>query len=211
LAGDAYRLVHTDDFRAEVDALHARLTADTLTGVSTREHLLAVLRLRLHMANREGGSVSIVVADLDHFKRVNDQFGHAGGDAVLREISSRMKSVLREADVIGRLGGEEFVIVLDGAALQGAAALAERVRQRVSSRPCPFGLQEISVTVSQGVAESAPNETMESLLGRADACLYSAKRSGRDRVMTEAAAAPQDPATLAAPASEPPAQKVPAN
>ncbi len=183
LAGDSYQLVHTDDFRSAVDAMHAKLTADALTGVSTREHLLAMLKLRLHVAEREGGSVCVILADLDFFKRVNDNYGHAGGDAVLRQVADRMRASVREPDVVGRLGGEEFAIVLEGAGLAGAVALAERIRERVASQPCTHAKLDISVTLSQGVAVSTRGESLESLLSRADAALYAAKHGGRDRVV----------------------------
>jgi diguanylate cyclase (GGDEF)-like protein len=184
LAGDTYRLVHTDDFRAAVDQLHEALTVDTLTGVSNRLHLLTALNQKLRHAQDFGTPVSLVLADLDHFKQVNDRYGHLAGDAVLKTVSGRMRSTLREADVVGRLGGEEFAMVFDGTSLAGARALAERLRDRVAAVPCEYGQELISVTVSQGVAEFSGHESVESLLARADAALYAAKRTGRNRVMT---------------------------
>ncbi len=188
LAGDSYRLVHTDDFRAAVDALHDRLTADPLTGVSTRAHLLTSLRFRLN----GDGPMCLILADLDHFKQVNDAWGHLAGDAVLRTISARIRGALRETDLVGRLGGEEFALVLDGATLSGARALAERVRACVSATPCTFGDAQIPMSLSQGVAMARPGDTMESLIDRADRALYAAKRAGRNRVELEAGASDAD-------------------
>lgn len=207
IAGDTYRLVHTDDFREAVDQLHAALTVDPLTGVSNRLHLLTSLNQKLRNSIESRTPVSLVLADLDHFKLVNDHYGHLAGDAVLRAVSGRMRATVREADIVGRLGGEEFAMVFDGTALAGARSFAERLRERIAAVPCEYGEDLISVTISQGVAEFSGQESVESLLARADAALYAAKRSGRNRVMVAETDTPplRPPERVARPSSPSPA------
>jgi diguanylate cyclase (GGDEF)-like protein len=182
VAGESYRLVHTDDFRDAVDLLHAELTVDSLTKVSNRAHLLTSLKMKLRAAATTHLPLCLILADIDHFKQVNDQHGHPAGDAVLRLVTDRMRSTLREADLIGRLGGEEFAIVLEDTTLAGARILAERIREQIADQPCEHGGKAISVTLSQGIAEFSEEESIDSLIARADAALYAAKRGGRNRV-----------------------------
>jgi diguanylate cyclase (GGDEF)-like protein len=123
------------------------------------------------------------MADLDHFKQINDGFGHPAGDAVLREVARRMTSVLRASDAMGRYGGEEFLAVLSGTDGAGALRVAERLRQTISGEPIRVGTVELDVTCSFGVAVSrSGHTTVEALVAAADAALYRAKRAGRNRV-----------------------------
>jgi diguanylate cyclase (GGDEF)-like protein len=166
----------------ESDRAHRRRsTLDPLTGLFNRnalEQRLSELDRRSTSAE-EGLSHSLLLCDLDHFKQVNDRLGHAAGDAVLQDVAYTMRAVLRAGDTIYRVGGEEILIVLPGAAEADAIAIAERLRRAVRDRR-PAGVQ---VTISVGVAVSKPGPVdTEELVGLADAALYSAKAGGRDRV-----------------------------
>jgi diguanylate cyclase (GGDEF)-like protein len=121
--------------------------------------------------------------DLDYFKRVNDTFGHTVGDAVLRHVAGLARSRLRGIDLFGRLGGEEFAVLLPGTALTGALEFAERLRQHVAENPTPCDNGPIAITVSIGVTELDPQDSGPSnVLARADRALYGAKEAGRNRV-----------------------------
>jgi diguanylate cyclase (GGDEF)-like protein len=167
----------------ESDRAHRRRsTLDPLTGLFNRnalEQRLGELEGQT-TSEEEGLSHALLLCDLDHFKRVNDQLGHAAGDAVLQDIAYTMRAVLRAGDSIYRVGGEEILVVLPGATKEDAVEIAERLRRAVRSRR-PVG---VTVTISVGVAVSpqGPLDTDE-LVGLADAALYSAKAGGRDRVV----------------------------
>ena len=166
----------------ESDRAHRRRsTLDPLTGLSNRNALEQRLGELDGQPTGEvkGSSYALLLCDLDHFKRVNDQLGHAAGDAVLQDVAHTMRSALRAGDSIYRVGGEEILVVLPGATKSDAVGIAERLRQAVHDRR-PAG---VSVTLSIGVAVSrtGPLDTDE-LVGLADAALYSAKAEGRDRV-----------------------------
>jgi diguanylate cyclase (GGDEF)-like protein len=161
-------------------ALSARLATqaltDELTGLGNRRALL------------EAGAdpvegLAVVVFDVDDFKRVNDTYGHAVGDAVLREIAARCRREVREGDLLGRLGGDEFVVLLPGAGVDGARRVGAALRAAVAARPIDAGGVAVPVTISLGVA-AAPPENLKALLARADQVLYEAKRARRDAVTT---------------------------
>ena len=131
--------------------------------------------------------------DIDHFKNVNDTYGHAAGDAALRELAQRIETQVRVSDIAARFGGEEFVVLLPGTEIESGTLLAERIRKAVSATPIDIGDgNSITITVSIGVASVAPGQDVddlktsgESLLARADVALYSAKSAGRDQVTAE--------------------------
>ena len=166
---------------------------DVLTGWNNRRYLQVRLVEELARARREASSLVCLMLDIDHFKNVNDTFGHAAGDAVLRELAQRIESQVRVSDIAARYGGEEFVVLLPGTDIDSGTLLAERIRKAVSANPIEIGGgNSITITVSIGSASIAPirdaddlKTTGESLLARADVALYSAKSSGRDRVATE--------------------------
>jgi two-component system, cell cycle response regulator len=165
---------------------------DSLTQLCTRATVLELLTYELDRSQRDSGDrdapVSVVLADLDHFKHINDTYGHLAGDAVLREIARRMRDALRPYDSIGRYGGEEFLLVLSNCDTLGAAAMAERLLQAVRKDTIVLAEGTVSVTLSAGVATSGVVQDPETLLGAADAALYRAKRGGRNRVEVATAA-----------------------
>jgi len=175
---------------------------DDLTGLYNRRYVVAHVNELLARMPEGGGEVALMLFDIDHFKQVNDQHGHPAGDAVLRELAGRALRQVRSVDLVGRLGGEEFVVVMPETNLAGAAVVAERLRAAVAGEP--FSLQagggRLPVTVSIGVAVTGETpETLESLLKRADDALYIAKNAGRNRVAMLPAidAAPLGPLPLA--------------
>jgi diguanylate cyclase (GGDEF)-like protein len=159
---------------------------DGLTGVFNRKHLEERLDAELAHAVRHGSPLSVVIVDVDHFKRVNDTFGHLAGDAVLKVVAALLAECLRAEDVLARYGGEEFVIVARGLDAPHALLMADRARVAVAGTPIHYADQSISVTVSAGVASLAccgPQRDKATLLGLADARLYQAKQSGRNRAV----------------------------
>ena len=169
----------------ESDRAHRkRSTLDPLTGLFNRNALEQRLaEIDGEPCDQEGGqSHALLLCDLDHFKQVNDQFGHAAGDAVLQDVAYAMRAVLRAGDSIYRIGGEEILVILPGASREDAMAVAERLRKAVRERR-PVG---VGVTISIGAAISKPSAVdADDLVARADAALYSAKAGGRDRVFME--------------------------
>ena len=148
-----------------------------------RAAILDLLNKELSRATRKKESVAVIMADLDHFKQINDTYGHQAGDAVLREAARRMQAALREYDAIGRYGGEEFLVVSAQCGPAEAIALAERLRERVAAEPVVFAGQSIAITVSLGVASAVGDSARpEELLHAADEALYAAKDRGRNRV-----------------------------
>lgn len=161
-------------------------TTDGLTGIFNRRHLLELGVEALHVAIRYKHSIAVIMLDVDHFKHVNDTYGHDAGDKVLQHIVAICKDLNRETDVFGRLGGEEFGLILLEPAALSAPMVAERIRSRIESSPIDYEGESIGVTVSQGVCElDHPPEglTIDQMLRVADEALYEAKASGRNRVV----------------------------
>lgn len=175
--------------RREMTRLNEELAdqagTDALTGCANRRRFLAMLDAERQRAMRYETSFCVISVDLDFFKLINDQYGHAGGDEALRHFSNTTKNIIRATDLIGRLGGEEFVVLLRETTIEKAAILAERLRARIESSPTQCSGQEIQLTVSCGIAQWRNEETMESLLDRSDKALYQAKTLGRNRVCQE--------------------------
>jgi two-component system, cell cycle response regulator len=179
-----------DDLITAREELRFRATHDVLTGVSNRAAVMDALRGELSRQVREQRSFGVILVDIDHFKNVNDTFGHLCGDEVLRAVTRRMKECVRPYDTLGRYGGEEFLIIASDVDGNGALALAERIRSIVESKPVVTQAGEVSVTVSLGAAvtTSTRNADPQMLLRLADQALYRAKDNGRNRC--ELAAAP---------------------
>lgn len=208
LDGQRCSLVGIFDVTAQKDLetqLRELATRDSLTGAANRRHFVELAQRERERSLRSGSPLSLCMFDADHFKNVNDQYGHVAGDQVLSAIAQAAGGVLRKSDVLGRLGGEEFAILLPDTALPGAATLAERVRAAVaavelqtSDMPPDSSVHHvplpgvdtaahapsptITATISIGVAELRGDEPFESLLKRADRALYAAKDLGRNRV-----------------------------
>jgi diguanylate cyclase (GGDEF)-like protein len=159
---------------------------DGLTGLANRRQCEESLADELARVERFGGSLAIVVADLDWFKDVNDRYGHPAGDSLLREFAGLLQESLRDVDLAGRWGGEEFLLVLPGTDLAGGARVAERIRAALASRMVLVDGTPIPVTASFGVASVPPAQTAAELFAAADAALYEAKRTGKNRVQTAA-------------------------
>jgi diguanylate cyclase (GGDEF)-like protein len=158
---------------------------DGLTGLANRRQCEETLADELARVERFGGSLAVVVADLDWFKDVNDRYGHPAGDTVLREFAALLQETLRDVDLAGRWGGEEFVLILPGTDLDGGAQVAERIRVALARRIVLAGDgAPIPVTASFGVAATPPVRTGSELFATADAALYEAKRAGKNRVET---------------------------
>lgn len=158
-------------------------STDELTGLPNRRALIAYAEHRVRQAQRGGGTLSVLMIDVDRFKRVNDTHGHAIGDEVLRHIAQVLPTGLRGRDRFGRLGGEEFLVVLPGAGLDQAAQVADRMRAAIVATPLIGTAGKLHFTVSIGVAElGRPQESVAGLLARADAALYQAKDNGRNAV-----------------------------
>ena len=158
---------------------------DTLTGLFNRRYFEEKLAIDAQKAFHGSSNLSIIMVDIDHFKKVNDTFGHAGGDKVLHEIGSLLKnSVRRQDDRVARYGGEEFVLVLPGAPLEATSTIAERIRQTVANTPVDIGQSRIHLTISLGISNFPihPAKSKEELVKMADQALYEAKRGGRNRV-----------------------------
>jgi diguanylate cyclase (GGDEF)-like protein len=174
------------------EELRVQATRDALTGIWNRGGILEILNRELARAEREKTSVGVILADLDHFKEINDIYGHLAGDAVLREAVRKMRSAIRVYDTMGRYGGEEFLIVMAGCDTIGAPKLAERIRAAVGNGPIEIFEGTFPVTVSLGVAVSEGALLAESIIRAADLALYRAKNGGRNRVELAALTRPRE-------------------
>ena len=166
---------------AATDELRFRASHDMLTGIPNRGTILEAVNRERARQIRDGGSFGVILADLDHFKAVNDNHGHLAGDIVLKEAACRMRACVRSYDSVGRYGGEEFLIVVPTGDGNSTAAVAERVRQAISEKPVMTESGPISVTASLGIAVSIDRDAKE-VLRSADEALYCAKARGRNRV-----------------------------
>jgi diguanylate cyclase (GGDEF)-like protein len=167
----------------ERDRLYERSIRDSLTGLYTRRYLDDAARHLLERHRRDrGAAFGVMMLDLDHFKRVNDTYGHPAGDAVLREVAARILGVTRGGDIVVRYGGEEIAAVVHAATIEELAAYGERVRRTIAGTPIETAAGPLSVTASLGVALHGMGEPLDALVRRADQALYQAKRGGRDRV-----------------------------
>jgi diguanylate cyclase (GGDEF)-like protein/PAS domain S-box-containing protein len=171
------------DLEQARDALHFQATHDALTGLLNRSAVLDALKREAARAAREGGSLATIMVDVDHFKAVNDTYGHLAGDAVLQEIARRIRFSVRTYDLVGRYGGEEILVGLPGCDASGAEHFAERVRLAVSAKEVQTREGAIAVTVSLGVAcvAGANVHDLEIIIRQADEALYRAKEAGRNR------------------------------
>lgn len=180
---------HSDFLRNRLEESVEQSVTDSLTGLHNRRYLESHLKTLVSQSLETGRALSVLIADIDHFKRVNDTFGHDGGDAVLREFSQRLRRNTRGIDLAGRLGGEEFLIIMPDTDLARAYQVGERLRACVAADEFEVSAQQrFHVTTSCGIATlEQADDTPETLFKRADKALYAAKRAGRNRVMADAA------------------------
>jgi len=191
------------DLRAEAEirheeALFAAATLDPLTQIPNRRMFMQEAQSHLAQARRYDRALSVVMLDVDWFKRINDTYGHACGDHVLVTLAGVLCDSKREGDLVCRYGGEEFVFLLPDTTGNDALQFADRVRKAVAEKPIRYGAQTLSVTISLGVSELRGQESLEAGIVRADQALYAAKEKGRNRVEN----APQDGAGGSKPSTE---------
>ncbi len=173
---------HVELKKAKEKLLQMAIT-DELTGLANRRYFMERLNSEYDRAKRYESKYSLLMIDIDHFKLINDNFGHKAGDRVLQEASSVMKKSLRTSDVIGRVGGEEFSVLLPETEVKAAMFIAERLRKRVEEKIIIHETEELSVTVSIGVSQSSPgDQSVDDIFIRADTAMYNSKREGRNRV-----------------------------
>ena len=167
------------------EAIHNMAIQDGMTGIHNKRYFTEFLEREIAVASRHGHPLTLVMFDVDHFKKVNDSHGHLAGDAVLKDLAARIKPRIRREDLFARYGGEEFACVLPSTALPGGIVFAEHLRTLIEERPCAFDTMQISFTISLGVTVLHKETGVDSgaLIKRADENLYAAKRNGRNRVV----------------------------
>ena len=168
--------------------LERQAATDLLTGLPNRRALADRFLIEVARTQRTGEALSLVMFDLDHFKQVNDRYGHAGGDAVLRSVGQLCIRSFRGVDMSARVGGEEFAVLLPGASVQQAGAVMERFLHTLGDMDMDVGTQNVRITATAGVAQQQPGEDLDALLARADTALYAGKEAGRNRVVLAPAA-----------------------
>lgn len=175
--------------RRELEARLRRMAStDGLTGAHNRTQIMALGDREIERARRLGSGLAVLLLDIDHFKQVNDRHSHFAGDAALRHLVAVATGLVRRIDLLGRFGGEEFVIILPAVTPEAARQAAERIRLGLAASPVLFGGQPIPLTASIGLAMLQPGDRgIEAVLARADAAVYAAKAAGRNRVMADAA------------------------
>ncbi len=182
--------IHTDITQRKLLEVELERQAhlDYLTGISNRRYFMDQAEFELNRARRYSTPLSLFMLDIDFFKQINDTRGHAAGDVVLKKLAEVCQQTLREVDIFGRIGGEEFAILLPGADINAAAEVAERLRAQLASTVVQFESgQPVHFTVSIGVTTlTHPNDNIDMLLSMADKALYDAKNNGRNRVCVAA-------------------------
>jgi len=172
-------------YKAHHDQLAEMAMHDSLTGLYNHRLLIELLERELATGRRKGQPVSFCMADIDHFKGLNDRYGHQAGDLVLQEVSRLLTQGLRKSDAVGRYGGEEFGIILSGCAADKAQSLCERLRHTIAEYPFQVLGHTVNITVSLGLAHADPQDDVSEtdLIRRADSALYQAKAEGRNRLV----------------------------
>ncbi len=178
-----FKFLSGSDMEAQYhETIYKMTIVDGLTGVNNKRFLLETLEREIPRARRHERPLTLVMMDIDHFKNINDTYGHLAGDYVLKEQAQLVKSRLRPDDVLGRYGGEEFAILLPETALEGGVAIAEELRSMIQDHSFSFEQEKIQVTMSMGLAQLEDGWDVPSFIKQADERLYAAKREGRNRV-----------------------------
>jgi diguanylate cyclase (GGDEF)-like protein len=183
-----YRFLASSNVEAQYhEEIHRLTIIDVLTHIPNRRHFMQFLERELQRSSRYERPLALVLFDIDHFKAINDRFGHLGGDFTLKELSGLVQSTIRKEGLFARYGGEEFAVVLPEATLTDGMYVAERIRGRIEKHVFEYGGTPFSVTISVGVTstDGRTSTTADELIGQADARLYHAKRDGRNRVVAE--------------------------
>lgn len=176
-------IIANDALQKNVNRLHELSITDTLTSLYNRRYFFEVAQNLLLVTQREESNISLLMLDIDHFKVINDTYGHQAGDFILVSISKEIKELMRESDIFARIGGEEFTILLHKTSRDGAKVIAEKIRKRVAEKNFVFKGNSIEVTISIGISSlDAKNKYIDELYKEADKKLYEAKESGRNRV-----------------------------
>ncbi len=169
-------------FRDHIEEQRQKALTDPLTGLPNRAALVERLELEMARWQRYGGDLLLAVLDIDHFKRINDEYGHLAGDKVLKIIATELAKRLRKTDFLARFGGEEFVLLVPSTPLEGGLQLLETLRAAIEACPFHFRGERVTITLSSGITPFAKGESSEQVFERADQALYRAKRSGRNRI-----------------------------
>jgi two-component system cell cycle response regulator len=177
---------HAEEARAHAEIAQERAMTDALTGLLNRYGLQHALTREQAEARRYDRSLSCLMIDVDRFKAINDTYGHAAGDTALQQVAAILTEAVRASDIVFRYGGEEFLVLLPETDLNGAVALAEKIRTVAASRSFGDGERIFHLTMSAGVANLCDNESGYDMIARADMALYQAKERGRDRVESDA-------------------------
>ncbi len=172
-----------DSLRAQVERLAAEIRTDPLTELANYRHFSQALSQELERTQRSGQPTSLIMLDIDHFKKVNDTWGHETGNKALKHVATIIQQTVRRLDIPCRYGGEEFAIILPDTGTQASVQVAERIRTMIDSSPLPYDEQPIPLTVSAGIATYQLNSSVqqEELIEKADKFLYQAKQEGRNR------------------------------
>lgn len=192
LAIETFHLYQVQDLIRSVDHLvdekhdlSQKALQDELTQLGNRRFLKQALDNAIHQAQLHGLPLCVALMDLDHFKEVNDQYGHLVGDQVLREVSRRLQAAVREVDTVGRYGGEEFLVILPATDTLVCKFITDRIRERISASPIHVSGNKIKLTASLGFTALVQGDSAEGLIERADQALYKAKKAGRNRVESQ--------------------------
>lgn len=169
------------ELQHKADEIERLSLTDVLTGLANRRHIDGLIQHELQSTARYGRPLAVMMLDIDHFKNINDHYGHQYGDEVLRRVSAVMAENARAADVLARWGGEEFLLLAPNTDATGAAELAERIRSSIEGTP--MGKRHLNVTISIGVTEACKSDSRRSLVRRCDLALYRAKEAGRNRIV----------------------------
>ncbi|HJK89569.1 MAG TPA: GGDEF domain-containing protein [Polyangiaceae bacterium LLY-WYZ-15_(1-7)] len=178
-----FKFLSGSDMEAQYhETIYKMTIVDGLTGVNNKRYLLETMEREIPRARRHERPLTLVMFDIDHFKHINDTYGHLAGDYVLKEMAQLVKNRLRPDDVLGRYGGEEFAVLLPETNTEGGAAIAEELRRMIAEHPFMFEQERIQVTVSMGVAMLQDGWDVLQFIKQADERLYAAKRDGRNKV-----------------------------